>query len=162
MPSKEKNTMCLYGMLILPKACGFNCKEMHFRIRYWKTILSVTGHSDYNYLCSSTMAYVFHSNYTIDLRTQRHWAKPIGTVPVPVGIVSPMLQMWKLRLSKSPGSWESRTGITSHQYTHLMCKCCINLLVASYAGIHLASTYFVLVALGSRYISQGSLMKQNL
>ena len=32
------------------------------KIRYWKTILSITGHSYYNYLYGITIARVFHSN----------------------------------------------------------------------------------------------------
>lgn len=35
---------------------------MHFKIRYWKTILSVTSHSYYNYLYGIAKAHVFHSN----------------------------------------------------------------------------------------------------
>lgn len=82
----HNHATCPYGM---PEPRRVNCEESNFRIRYWKTIFTITDHSYCNYLRDITKDYMFHSNYTIDLTAWKHCETLTATFSGPLGIVSP-------------------------------------------------------------------------
>lgn len=89
LEGKKNNNKCLYELLLPPEACGVSCREIHFKIRYWKTILSITGHSYTIIYVASSRPMCFTAIKLLISQLRGTEQKPTATGSGPLGVASP-------------------------------------------------------------------------